>query len=291
MSPAPGWYADPQDPSKARYWDGAKWTDQRMASGGTPTTGGGGQQPWLKWLWIGLGVLAVAALAVGAFFLLSGNDEEPDPPTPGESTTAAPVDPSADPADPSADPSAGPVPGETFPADVGVCQGGNGAYTRYAHESFYAAGVEYTHPADWEFSFDPSYFTWLDDHSALGAIKLDGADNEAGIVFGGLRQWGEFEDQRSAAAQSMQCLIESLSDEGEVAAEPATVTETTVGGMPAVQAMASVASDSYPDPLILNVYVIDGGADGSWAELVTFAREGSEAEPILEEAVASVRQS
>jgi len=30
-SPAkpPGWYADPEDPSRQRFWDGAGWTEHR----------------------------------------------------------------------------------------------------------------------------------------------------------------------------------------------------------------------------------------------------------------------
>lgn len=284
MNPAPGWYADPQDPSRARYWDGVRWTDQRVSIGGG-TIPPQGQRPRRTWLLIALAGVLVLALGFGAFRLLSGGGEEPVPPTPATGPSQ-PADPSG-PAQPTTVPSA-PV-DETFPADVGVCHGGNGAHTRYAQESFYAAGVEYTHPAEWKFSFDPSYFTWLDDHSALGAIRLDGADNEAGIVFGGLRRWGEFEDQTTAAAQSMQCLIEALADEGEVAAGPTTVRDTSVGGLPAVHATASVVSPEYPDALVLDVYVIDGGAAGAWAELVTFAREGSSAVGVLDEAVASVR--
>jgi hypothetical protein len=32
-APSAGWYADPQDPSRWRWWDGAKWTDNVSDSG------------------------------------------------------------------------------------------------------------------------------------------------------------------------------------------------------------------------------------------------------------------
>jgi len=37
-TPTPGWYADPQDQSRLRYWDGGQWTDQTRPSDTTPTS-------------------------------------------------------------------------------------------------------------------------------------------------------------------------------------------------------------------------------------------------------------
>ena len=55
-SPPAGWYADPEDPSQQRYWDGSAWTDHRVPGRpatdpayGTPPTSqwqSGTQQPW-----------------------------------------------------------------------------------------------------------------------------------------------------------------------------------------------------------------------------------------------------
>jgi hypothetical protein len=33
---APGWYPDPSDPARRRYWDGATWTDRTWAAEQTP---------------------------------------------------------------------------------------------------------------------------------------------------------------------------------------------------------------------------------------------------------------
>ncbi len=35
--PPPGWYPDPGDPARARFWDGVAWTDQ-VAPGAAPAT-------------------------------------------------------------------------------------------------------------------------------------------------------------------------------------------------------------------------------------------------------------
>lgn len=272
MGPAPGWYPDPQDPSQARFWDGARWTDRRV----TP----GGDKPLPKtWLVVGLGVLLIVALGFGLTALLSTQEPPAIIPSPGETSPAA-TTPSP----------AGDASGTQTPsADVGSCHGGNGAFTRYAHESFFAAGVAYAHPVEWEFSFDPSYFTWLDDHSALGAIRLDGADNQAGIVFGSVPKRGGFQDQRSAAIGSIECLVDSLGEDGDVMAEPVTVGRVTLGGMETLHSSTSLVNLDGAAPLRMDVYVVDGGAGDAWAELITFSREGSSAGAIIGEAVASVR--
>ena len=36
QTPAAGWFADPQDPTQFRYWDGTAWTEHRSPRG--PTT-------------------------------------------------------------------------------------------------------------------------------------------------------------------------------------------------------------------------------------------------------------
>jgi hypothetical protein len=42
MSVAPGWYTDPYDEQKVRYWDGSTWTEQSAPRASQPTDGGTG---------------------------------------------------------------------------------------------------------------------------------------------------------------------------------------------------------------------------------------------------------
>lgn len=45
--PPAGWYPDPDDRASTRYWDGARWTDQRAPSGqwGLPASSTGAPPP------------------------------------------------------------------------------------------------------------------------------------------------------------------------------------------------------------------------------------------------------
>ena len=65
---APGWYPDPSDPSRQRYFDGKAWTEN-YAPFGAPTPGirqpaKPGKQQW-NWKWIaGVGAAAVVLIAI-----------------------------------------------------------------------------------------------------------------------------------------------------------------------------------------------------------------------------------
>ena len=39
MSVQPGWYTDPYDESRIRFWDGSTWTDRSAERGSTPDAG------------------------------------------------------------------------------------------------------------------------------------------------------------------------------------------------------------------------------------------------------------
>jgi len=91
-APTPGWYADPADVSRHRYWDGKQWTDKtRSAVTGIserPTTG----PKSLAWLWIALAVLALGGIGAAVVFAM-GSDEgastASDDPTPTEEAQPA----------------------------------------------------------------------------------------------------------------------------------------------------------------------------------------------------------
>lgn len=75
MSAAPGWYPDPEDPTRVRYWDGDSWAPAAAPSGGGHP--GGGSRWWV------LGVVAIAVVVALVLLVprLFGGDTvaEPDP--------------------------------------------------------------------------------------------------------------------------------------------------------------------------------------------------------------------
>ena len=131
-----GWYTDPSDPQRVRYWDGGNWSSPSCsvspsaATAGVPGASASTQTPrpwWQTWfaivsalllclplglvgLWLRQGTSRVAKTAVtaGTVLLLSIGFLAPDDPVPTTSAipTATPSDtPSASPSPPSASPS------------------------------------------------------------------------------------------------------------------------------------------------------------------------------------------
>lgn len=141
----PGWYSDPKDPSRHRYWDGERWSELAAADAPGPgnldagpdaTPGAPARPPRI--VVIALGLAAVAVLAVAGWFVTrdgdSGDDEDTTAPTttpsttarasgedppPGSDTTTAPTNPSPTDAPPT---SAGGGTTPPGPEDLAPCQ-------------------------------------------------------------------------------------------------------------------------------------------------------------------------
>lgn len=306
MNVAPGWYQDPQDPNSARYWDGRAWTNQRMPAGGGPA--GGPPSPGAPsgrpmWPWLVLaGLILAVAIGVGVWFATG----QPNPfgsasPTPTVSASSDTPTPSADASptdiDPSPSSEASPSESQTAPpASVDPsqisCEGGNAEYTRNEMPTYSAAGIAYDGVADWGFSFDPSYWTFLNDHSAMGAIRIDGDDDtSAGIALGGLPKTTGFATVDQAVESALRCAAANLT---ESAPEPelqgaGPIEHLELGGMPAAKMSTQIKGDA--STTLLEVYVIDSGLDGQWAALVTFEPPTSSAAPLIDAAIASVRRA
>ncbi|QNJ90986.1 DUF2510 domain-containing protein [Mycolicibacterium fluoranthenivorans] len=78
-APTPGWYPDPQDPLRTRYWTGSGWTDHappnppQWVVPAQPRI----RDPKLKW-WLLL-IAAVFAVSIGTAIAVTSETDEPDP--------------------------------------------------------------------------------------------------------------------------------------------------------------------------------------------------------------------
>jgi hypothetical protein len=96
----PGWYPDPEDETRARYWDGQAWTDrtgERQAIESAPE-GPAAPPPADRPFWrnplLGVAIAVLVAAAIGAFVVLGSSDAEAEVIL--EPTAAAGTDPFTD---------------------------------------------------------------------------------------------------------------------------------------------------------------------------------------------------
>jgi uncharacterized protein DUF2510 len=80
-TPSAGWYPDPRDPSRDRYWDGAKWAGQTRKRQGKGFVAAYRRLP--IWAQIGIPVLAVLVVIAA----VAGDGESGDSDQSGERTT------------------------------------------------------------------------------------------------------------------------------------------------------------------------------------------------------------
>ncbi len=114
--PIPGWYPDPEEPSRQRFWDGSQWTEARAypvatAPDGTPiaadTAGDSGSKSLNgKTIALIVGLAVLVALALWFFLLRGSSTTEP---LPVVTPTATPVTPTDKPTTPTKAPTEPPV--------------------------------------------------------------------------------------------------------------------------------------------------------------------------------------
>jgi len=72
-APAAGWYPDPEQPKTWRYWDGARWTDQRVPM---QTAASGSRSRIFRPVLYALGALIAAGVGVGLTLLATAGDDD-----------------------------------------------------------------------------------------------------------------------------------------------------------------------------------------------------------------------
>ena len=82
--PDPGWYPDPEGaPGRARYWDGAAWTDRTRELASIESAGRSDEpppppaaaRPWWRRPLVAAAAVVLVVVVVGAFLLVSGSKE------------------------------------------------------------------------------------------------------------------------------------------------------------------------------------------------------------------------
>lgn len=90
-SPMPGWYPDPENPGRQRFWDGQHWTEARAypasevgATQPSPTQqpSGSGAWPWV------IGLIILGAILLGAAYLITRPTDDTPKPTATQTQTA-----------------------------------------------------------------------------------------------------------------------------------------------------------------------------------------------------------
>lgn len=264
---APGWYPDPAGvPGRFRHWDGNSWSAQTTNDPATPPPVGP-LAPSVpptprgpKWPWIvgSIAVVAVlAALLVGMWRLTADDTPTTSPePTPTGSTNST------------ASPTPGSEPSEPIQAS---CSAGVGSVDNSA-TSYEAAGLRYAAVPGWGFRFDRDQWMWVDEVAAWGKLDQD-SDFAAGIVFGELRRDNGFVDLVDAVSSSFECLQNYGPWDPYEFQWNATVVESSVAGMPAIEVHAQVTpgpDDTYPGYDLHNVVIAtdDPEAFALWISFV-----------------------
>lgn len=287
MTAAPGWYQDPNDANSARYWDGRSWTSQTQ-----PMNGGAVAPERPKWPWFILGAVLLAVIAGSIWWVVRDTGgETPRPTTPPNPTVSVSAE-----MEPSETVSAQTDPSETVSEPPAVnpdaefsCHAGNGEYTRGEMPSYAAGGIAYDGIEGWGFSFDPEYWTFLNDHSAMGDIDIDGVDEtSAGIAIGGLPKVGPTTELERAAIEALRCVSFTVNGEYPQWETDPAVETVEIDGMPGARVSAMTTDGEYDTAF--TVYVLDSGLDTQWGTVIAFQSNTDGASDQLEEALGTLRR-
>ena len=309
MQPA-GWYPDPSGvPQQFRFWDGQSWTaavtmdpnapfpgsqppgpqggpgTQPLGPGTQPLGGAGssgvpgpdfgpgsGSSGNKLPLIIGVGVLVLALVGGGLFFVLRPDGERVGPSNP-PNTAAPSTQPSQTPGGGNSDP----VPGGDGPLQ---CTLGNGA-SMPVNPGMDAetAALIFTVPESYEWRFDATQFPYLNDVIAWGP------DNTSGVIAGGLPREAGFGDQEKASRDVFECIPAGFeAGSGFPGFEVGETTQVNLGPHEAYQTTATTGEEEW------TAYTVDTGQQGIWAVMITFAAaDDQEGKAAIDEVTSSVK--
>lgn len=254
MSSAPGWYPDPEDSSRVRYWDGDTWSAPTARSGAG--SGGGSGGLGRRWL------LLVLALVVGLVLvflvprLFGGQDvAQPDPDPTGPRPTESQWDELPVTESPTPTPSDSPSSGEEV-----VCPSGDPEARNSVSDGGWirGGGLAFRDPGEpWgPLNAVASNIPWAHDADGL---------RSSGSVFYNVMMVGElhategFTDPKSAAHMAFDCQASGAYYTGVEQVEVLLDEAIEVGGVQGWHVRGLVHSTS---GLIdrVDAIVIDGGA-------------------------------
>lgn len=241
----PGWYPDPQDPSRPRYWDGRQWAPPSQPD----------PKPRRQWVWFAVAMGAVALLVVGLLYGTSslGNlDFRAEPSSRPSGSQWDELSPSPQPTDAPSLGDSGQVidcplvhPDTRSEIDAdGRVRGG---------------GLSFVAPTSDQWDLWPTNVLWMSDQNSVTRVITEGWISN--IDVGYVHAEDGFTDPRTAAEQFMSCMASSTMFQGYSHRDILESTAYEVDGRQGWRLTANVYVDNQPevDGDTVDILVLDLG--------------------------------
>lgn len=264
-----GWYDDPAgDPQRERFWDGASWSSStrlkeqyraQQPAGYTPTGRFNPQadvhlQTWrapsgepvtppkpkrnlTPWILGALALAVVGALVAAVLIFKPFKKVEPtDSPSPDVPAPTSPAPTLRGTTTPTAAPTTPQPSSMASRAPAGTLDCTKGVYSTVTKATTYtSSGLSYHAPRSWDWRYDRSQWTWLDDPRVWG--RTEGSDEDRvflGVALGGVSKSHGFTDPETAAAAYLTC-ITSYGAFNDMFISNQMMKEITLDGVPGVE--------------------------------------------------------